>query len=40
LGKLPDGEVAARTGRSVNAVRVKRTKLGIASACDRRHGNR
>jgi hypothetical protein len=29
LGKMPDAEVAARTGRSENAVRVKRTKLGI-----------
>jgi hypothetical protein len=26
---MPDGEVAARTGRSANAVRLKRTKLGI-----------
>jgi hypothetical protein len=29
LGKLPDAEVAARTGRSANAVRQKREKLGI-----------
>jgi hypothetical protein len=29
LGEVPDAEVAARTGRSENAVRVKRTKLGI-----------
>jgi hypothetical protein len=36
LGKLPDAEVAARTGRSENAVRVKRTKLGIPSVRDRR----
>ena len=36
LGKLTDAEVAERTGRSENAVRVKRTKLGIPSAYDRR----
>jgi hypothetical protein len=29
LGTLTDAEVAARTGRGANAVRVKRTKLGI-----------
>jgi hypothetical protein len=29
LGKLPDDEVARRTGRSCNAVRVKRDRLGI-----------
>jgi hypothetical protein len=29
LGKHSDAQVAARTGRSANAVRVKRTKLGI-----------
>jgi hypothetical protein len=29
LGKMPDAEVAARTGRRENAVRVKRYKLGI-----------
>jgi hypothetical protein len=29
LGKLPDEEVARRTGRSCNAVRVKRDRLGI-----------
>jgi hypothetical protein len=29
LEKLTDAEVAARTGRGANAVRVKRTKLGI-----------
>ena len=28
-GELPDPEVAERTGRSENAVRQKRTKLGI-----------
>jgi hypothetical protein len=31
LGKLPDAEVAARTGRSENGVRVKRCKLGISN---------
>jgi hypothetical protein len=30
LGKVPYEEVARRTGRSVNAVRVKRDKLGRA----------
>jgi hypothetical protein len=29
LGKLTDAEVAARTGRDKNGVRVKRSKLGI-----------
>ena len=29
LGKLPDDEVAERTGRSPNAVRIKRERLGI-----------
>jgi hypothetical protein len=29
LGALPDDEVARRTGRSCNAVRVKRDRLGI-----------
>jgi hypothetical protein len=36
LGKEPDGVVAARTVRSVNGVRVKRTRLGIRTALDRR----
>jgi hypothetical protein len=36
LGRLPDEEVAARTGRTPNAVRVKRTRLGIPTARDRR----
>jgi hypothetical protein len=36
LGKVPDAVVASRTGRPVNGVRVKRTKLGIPSARDRR----
>jgi hypothetical protein len=31
LGTMPDAEVAARIGRSVNAVRVKRRRAGIAS---------
>jgi hypothetical protein len=38
LGKLPDAELAARIGRTANAVRIKRTELGIASALDRRRG--
>jgi hypothetical protein len=29
LGRLPDDEVARRTGRSWNAVRLKREELGI-----------
>jgi hypothetical protein len=36
LGELPDAEVAARIGRTPNAVRIMRTELGIASALDRR----
>jgi hypothetical protein len=36
LGKLPDEEVAARTGRTPDAVRRKRNSLGIRSASDRR----
>jgi hypothetical protein len=36
LGTMPDDEMAARTGRSENAARVKRTKLGIPTFCDRR----
>jgi hypothetical protein len=36
LGKLPDEEVAARVGCTPNAVRIKREKLGIPTACDRR----
>jgi hypothetical protein len=36
LGTAPDDEVAARIGRTPNAVRVMRTRLGIPSACDRR----
>jgi len=36
LGKLPDGEVAKRTSRSPNAVRVRRTLLAIPIARDRR----
>ena len=40
LVKVPDAEVAARTGRGENAVRLKRTELGIPSACDRRREHR
>ena len=36
LGTIPDAELAAQIGRSATPVRVKRTQLGIASACDRR----
>jgi hypothetical protein len=36
LGKLPDEEVAARVGRSPNAVRIKRERLGIPNPRDRR----
>jgi hypothetical protein len=36
LGKLPDEEVAARVGRTPNAVRIKREKLGIPNPVDRR----
>jgi hypothetical protein len=37
LGTLPDHQLAEQLGRTATAVRVKRTRLGIASACDRRH---
>jgi 5-methylcytosine-specific restriction protein A len=36
LGRVPDDEVARRTGRTPNAVRVMRTKLGIPTFCDGR----
>src|SRR5262249_20618366 len=36
LGKLPDDQVARRVGRTVEGVRVKRAKLGIPTARDRR----
>jgi len=36
LGKLSDAEVAARIGRTPNAVRIIRTRLGILTASDRR----
>jgi hypothetical protein len=36
LGTAPDADLAAQTGRTVNAVRVLRTRLSIPSACDRR----
>jgi hypothetical protein len=35
-----DDRVAALTGRSANAVRLKRTELGIPSACNRRRVRR
>jgi hypothetical protein len=36
LGTMMDEEVAQATGRSVNAVRVMRTRLGIPTVQDRR----
>jgi hypothetical protein len=36
LGSAPDGEVATQIGRTVNAVRVMRTRLGRPTARDRR----
>jgi hypothetical protein len=36
LGRLPDGEVAAKVGRTPNAVRQKRQELGIPNPRDRR----
>ena len=36
LGTEPDEVIAARIGRTANAVRVMRTRRGIPSACDRR----
>jgi hypothetical protein len=35
LGKEPDDVVAAKVGRSVNAVRIMRNRLGIPTALDR-----
>ena len=40
LGKLTDEEVARRTGRTVGAVRIMRTRLGIATVHDRRRGRK
>ena len=36
LGKLPDEDVAAKVGRSPDAVRQKRQELGIPNPRDRR----
>jgi hypothetical protein len=36
LGTMPDDELVARTGRTVGAVRVRRTKKGIRTYRDRR----
>jgi hypothetical protein len=36
LGNIPDDEVAARTGRSHDAVRIRRQKLGLPNPADRR----
>jgi hypothetical protein len=38
LGRYPDEVVAAKVGRTVGAVRCKRTALGIPTALDRRKG--
>jgi hypothetical protein len=36
LGTMPDEQLAAKIGRSVGAVRCRRTGKGIATFCDRR----
>ena len=36
LGTAPDEDVAAKVGRSVEAVRIMSTRRGIVTACDRR----
>src|SRR6516162_2315079 len=36
LGTVPDANLARRLGRTADAVRLKRTRLGIPSALDRR----
>jgi hypothetical protein len=36
LGTMPDEEVATQIGKTLVAVRIRRTRLGIPSACDRR----
>jgi hypothetical protein len=36
LGTMPDAEVAERTGKTETAVRVRRTKLGIAKSEEKR----
>jgi hypothetical protein len=40
LGTAPDAEVAAQTGRTEGAVTLKRCRLGIPTACDRRRERR
>jgi hypothetical protein len=40
LGKLPDEEAAQRTGRTVAAVRIKRTLAGLPTATDKRRTRR
>src|SRR5262245_16343559 len=35
LGTIPDDEVAEQLGRMVNAVRLRREKLGLRNPCDR-----
>jgi len=39
LGTMPDELLAEKLGRSINGVRVKRNRLGIPKACDRRRNN-
>jgi hypothetical protein len=34
LGKMPDAELAEKIGRSPNAVRIRRERLGIAKHRD------
>jgi hypothetical protein len=40
LGTMPDAELAAKLGRTVEAVRLARTRRGISTAHDRRHDMR
>jgi hypothetical protein len=37
LGTLPDGDLAAHLGRTVEALRLRRARQGIPTARDRRH---
>jgi hypothetical protein len=39
LGTLPDAEIAARIGRTETAVRVRRARLKLPTALDRRQDN-
>ena len=40
LGTMPDGEVARRTGRTINGVRQKRQEMGKPNRFDRRYQRR